>query len=286
MKVGSFNVRGLGGEVKKDRRLVVEEKLEFIDLHETKVQEVFVLLCSSLWGVNNFGYCFLPAEGCSGGIISIWNFDLGKLVFSFSRKGFVGACLEWDGVDKRIYVINVYSQGNVQEKRQLWENILMSYRGFGDGLWCVVSDFNVVRCPVERKGVSGVVGTEAGLQTTDFNQFIENMDLSDIPLLGRKYTWYRSNGIVMSRLDRFLLSGSWLVQWGNISQWAIKRDVSDHCPVVLRYDDLNWGPKPFKFKNFWLKHLEFGELVKNCWAESNTHRWMGFVMSQKLKKLK
>lgn len=31
-------------------------------------------------------------------------------------------------------------------------------------------------------------------------------ELIDLPLVGRKYTWYRSDGVVMSRLDRFLVS--------------------------------------------------------------------------------
>jgi len=28
----------------------------------------------------------------------------------------------------------------------------------------------------------------------DFNEFIEKMELFDIPMVGRRYTWYRTNG--------------------------------------------------------------------------------------------
>ena len=40
----------------------------------------------------------------------------------------------------------------------------------------------------------------------EFNSFIESMKLMDIPMIGRKFTWYRSNGIAKSRLDRALVS--------------------------------------------------------------------------------
>lgn len=36
----------------------------------------------------------------------------------------------------------------------------------------------------------------------DFNQFILDMELDDIPLVGRNFTWYRPNGKDKSRIDR------------------------------------------------------------------------------------
>jgi len=42
-----------------------------------------------------------------------------------------------------------------------------------------------------------------------FNQFIDDNDLIDLPLGGRKYTWFKGDDIFMSRLDRFLLSEQW-----------------------------------------------------------------------------
>jgi len=39
-----------------------------------------------------------------------------------------------------------------------------------------------------------------------FNLFIERMDLVDIPLVGRKYACYKSDGLCKSRIDRIMLS--------------------------------------------------------------------------------
>lgn len=62
---------------------------------------------------------------------------------------------------------------------------------------------------------------------------------------------YKADGSTMSRLDRFLLSEEWLNEWPELSQWGLKRSVSDHCAVILKERDINWGPKPFRMMKCW-----------------------------------
>lgn len=99
MKICSFNVRGLGGVVKKNkiRSLVSKEKLDFIALQETKLEDVSGVLCKNLWVGDLFDFCFLPSLGNSGGILSIWNSTKAKKLFWSHGRGFVGMCLEWGG---------------------------------------------------------------------------------------------------------------------------------------------------------------------------------------------
>jgi hypothetical protein len=44
----------------------------------------------------------------------------------------------------------------------------------------------------------------------------------------------------MSRFDRMLISEKWLEEWGNVSLWGLKRDIFDHCPIIVRYNDYDW----------------------------------------------
>lgn len=202
-------MRGLRGPVKKNkiRRLVLEENIDFIALQEAKLEEVSAEIFG---GCDQFELCYLPSIGNSGGILSIWNSLKAKLLFSFKDTGFVGVCLEWQGSRRRCFIVNIYSQGGPPEKRQHWEVRKMSKRGFGEGFWCVADDFNVVRSSSERRG-SSILSREDGLVLQrDFNQFIEDMHLSDLPSLGRKFTRVRSNGSMLRRLDPFLVSESWL----------------------------------------------------------------------------
>jgi len=91
---------------------------------------------------------------------------------------------------------------------------------------CVCGDFNAVRCPEERRGTSGVFNTA---WSDTFNNFIEDLTLLDLPLRGRMFMWFRGDGKSMSRIDRFLLSENWCLQWSNCSQVAMSRRLSDHC---------------------------------------------------------
>jgi len=76
-----------------------------------------------------------------------------------------------------------------------------------------------------------------------FNNFIVESTLIDLPLCGRLFTWYRGDGVSMSRLDRFLLSEKWCEAWPNSFQVAYQRGLSDHVPIMLHVDDANWGPR-------------------------------------------
>lgn len=128
--------------------------------------------------------------------------------------GFVGVCLEWGSERKICYVVNVYGKHNLGEKRQTWGDLVMYRQGFGEGLWCVLGDFNSVCFPTERKGVSEADPRGAEAEATEFCGFIQNMSLVDLPLLGRKFTRVQPNGPTMSRLDRILVSDNWFESWG------------------------------------------------------------------------
>jgi hypothetical protein len=160
----------------------------------------------------------------------------------------------------------------------------MSKGGFGSGMWCVVGDFNAVCRPEERRGVREM--SNLNVEMREFGGFLEGLDMLDLPLLGRRFTWYNANGIAMSRIDRGLVSWEWEDLWGACSLWVCPRDVSDHCPVVLKYGNDDWVPKPFRFNNYWLEHRNFKTVVDEWWRGQEVEGWMAFVLKEKLRGLK
>jgi hypothetical protein len=56
--------------------------------------------------------------------------------------------------------------------------------------------------------------------------------------------------------------------------------------LVLKYADSEWGPKPFRFNNFWLNHKKYKKIVEECWRGQEFTGWMAFVLKEKLKALK
>jgi hypothetical protein len=141
-----------------------------------------------LWGSGDCGWAYLSAVGNSGGILSIWNKVKMSLVFTFIGDGFVGVCLDIIDESRRCFIVNVYAKCNFRAKRQLWRDILMSKRGFGEGMWCVVGDFNSVRDGDERRGTGSLENVGPSTEMVAFNSFLDNLELVDMPLIGRKFT--------------------------------------------------------------------------------------------------
>ncbi|MCI16893.1 reverse transcriptase, partial [Trifolium medium] len=182
--------------------------------------------------------------------------------------------------------VNVYSKCELEGKRRLWETLRMSKGGFGRGAWCVIGDFNAVLHREERWGVNDITFHSSSVEMVEFEAFVNHMELEDIPSLGRKFTWFHSNGISMSRIDRAMVSDEWINFWGYPSLWILPRSVSDHCALLLRHNVVDWGPKPFRFKNHWLQNNEFKVLVEDSWRSQQLTGWMGFILKEKLKGLK
>jgi exonuclease III len=286
MIIMSFNIRGLGGRVKRRRirELVREHKVDFQAVQETKLESISEKLCHNLWGSIDCDWAFYPSNGASGGILSIWSKQNSKLIFTFMGEGFVGVCLEWGILKSICFVVNVYSKCDLPSKRRLWDNISMSKVGFGRGRWCVVGDFNAVLSPEDRRGVSRE--TYSSVEMRGFGRFLEDVELIDLLLLGRRFTWCHANRVAMSRIDRVWVSPEWLDMWGDCSVWVSSRDVSDHCPLVLKYANNEWGPKPFRFNNYWLENKSFKKIVEECWRGQVVEGWMAIVLKEKLKSLK
>lgn len=216
MIITTFNIRGLGGVLKKNkiRDLIRVHRVDFMAIQETKMEVITPELCYSLWGSEDCEWAFRPSEGNSGGILSLWNKVHSRLNFTFVGEGFVGVCLDWGVHRRRCFVINVYSKCSLEDKWRLWESLVEVRRSLGDGAWWILGDFNAVRNGDERRGVNSGVSSSQVVESNFFNGFLREVDLEDLNLLGRRYTWYHPNGISMSRIDRVLISEELTQFWG------------------------------------------------------------------------
>jgi len=125
-------------------------------------------------------------------------------------------------------VFNVYALCDVGNQVVLWGTLSTRLESFMGKNVCVCGDFNVVRGVEERRNVGS---TPRVLGVFPFNNFIDDNDFVNLPLIGRRFTWYRGDGRSMSRVDRFLLSDSWCARWPNCIQVALlmnKIGVPDH----------------------------------------------------------
>ncbi|XP_072072058.1 uncharacterized protein [Arachis hypogaea] len=93
---------------------------------------------------------------------------------------------------------------------------------------CYMGDFNEIVHVEERQGTD-VLPRSA----EEFRSWIQDMHLVDLPLINRKFTWFR--GRSCSHIDRALVSVEWLEEFPETRIRSGPRGLLDHCPVILEY---------------------------------------------------
>jgi hypothetical protein len=144
----------------------------------------------------------------------------GKFSVSCLWKGLV------DGFDWACS--GVYGPHTDGERLELW-NELSSVRHRWASPWCAIGDFNIIRVPSERWGYSGFCPA-----MVVFSDWIDNLQLVDLPLVGGRYTWSNSSTPPsMSRLDRALISADWEEHFSDVQLKLLPCPVSDHHPIMV-----------------------------------------------------
>ncbi|GJX44795.1 RNA-directed DNA polymerase, eukaryota, reverse transcriptase zinc-binding domain protein [Tanacetum coccineum] len=202
--------------------------------------------------------------GRSGGILSIWDSQL----FHKSRTLVLTKILmvegTWMSNNFHCFIINVYAPQDDQYKRELWQMIL-TFLSDNPGNYILLGDFNVIRNQSERIG-----STFNHNAAMDFNNFIPEGSLWDMPLGGHAFTRLSNNGAKMSKLDRFLITEEVMNSFPSLQANALDTFISDHMPILLNKSVEDFGPIPFKMYNSWFLHHEFDPLVRNTWEQAQT----------------
>lgn len=112
------------------------------------------------------------------------------------------------------------------------------------------------------------------------------MELKEIPLLGRCYTWSNErDSPTLVKLDRVLCTVDWEDFYPHCVLQSHVTEMSDHCPLVLGLKDGVKGRKRFHFESFWAHLPDFLDTVKNSWDEPAQTACPLDCISVKLKQL-
>jgi len=238
-----------------------------------------------MWGSNEIEWVVNGNVNNAGGVITMWRKSCFHLSTVFNGSNYSIIAGEWRLEDPiQTVVVNIYNTGSVLEKKAIWGEVREKRSMINTNVWCVVGDFNSIRCPGERRNVGCNVDHNSEMRR--FNEFIKSSELIDLPMLGRKFTWYKPNGLIKSRIDRFLVSREWLDRWSDSKYRVLDMAVSDHYALVLDTVTVDWGSKPFCCLDVWHKDNRFREFVRNRWLSYEIQGGGLFVFKEKLKLLK
>ncbi|GKC79655.1 hypothetical protein Tco_1130429 [Tanacetum coccineum] len=139
----------------------------------------------------------------------------------------------------------------------IWDARSFTYKGgLGDERFVAVrgewKDLNVVRGHDER--MNSQINIK---ETCEFNDFINEAKLIKIPMREKIYK------IV-----------------------ALDQKVLDHCPIVLKDVDLDFGQRPFRSFDIWLEEKDIGHVVEEAWKVEVRNRRSDCRFRDKLKNVK
>ncbi|XP_071727246.1 uncharacterized protein [Rutidosis leptorrhynchoides] len=256
MKIMSLNIRGFAkdGAFEWVRNLCGEEKHDVFAIQETKSSRVSDQWASCLWWSNRVGIVQKEAVGYAGGLMILWDLDSFHVENFVESEFYIAIKGKWKTRICDSIVVNIYGPQDDASKIRMWDSLNALSRSI-DSSWLLCGDFNEVREEDERFNSIFIPS-----RAKRFNDFISDNSLVEVPLGGGKFTRVCDNGVKMSKLDRFLASDNFLNQREDLSALVLGRKFSDHCPIVIRDKLLDFGPRPFKIFDEWLKNEEVEQI--------------------------
>lgn len=73
----------------------------------------------------------------------------------------------------------------------------------------------------------------------------------------------------------------WLEIFKYLKLWCLRSSISDHCPLLISCEAIDWGPKPFRSLDTWFSNPNFMKLTANEWKSLEN-----MPLHEKLKNLK
>ncbi|XP_039016625.1 uncharacterized protein LOC120147279 [Hibiscus syriacus] len=250
MKIISWNIRGIRKKEKSRAvaTMVRNYKPGILLIQETKLEKCSQAIRRRIGGSILNSWTVVPAVGSAGGLMVLWNDKDFEVTNSHLSSRFIAVFGSFKNSCDKCVIINVYGPSIDAEKEDFFRELLNFVTAQTVSV-CIGGDFNVYFDPTEKIGMS-----QNWFSIAILRNFLNHTNLIDLPMVGGRFTWCNNReASTWVRLDRFLISGDFLISFPNVLQSLLPRSLSDHNPVCLEEKTVDWGPKPFRFFNYLLE---------------------------------
>ena len=259
LKLMSWNTRGLGGEKKclGVRKVLRLSRCDVVCLQESKLNEYNLAYYSDFLPSFFEKDCvYIDAISHSGGCIITWRKNYTR-INSWSTRHSCSVVLKQNNSGEIFTVTNVYGPSEDALKPDFLKE-LSKMADLINSKWMLVGDFNLVRWLIDRS---------SDMRATNlmdlFNELIVELQLVDVPLKNRSYTWCSKRPKpVFSRIDRCFMSPEWNTTFPIITLHAQDMMVSDHVPLILSCKHRFHVKRQPKMELLWLRHYYFFKKTK------------------------
>jgi len=196
-----WNVRGLNDKARRDnlRKVVDDTRPAVVCLQETKLSYISERDVISFLGRDFTKFVFLSAQQTRGGILIAWR-DGSFVVSQHRVHRHSVSVLFSNNDDPAWWFTGVYGPHRDDEKLGFIEE-LREVRANCPGPWMLAGDFDM-----EDKNNENINRAMMGR----FRHFVNDLELKEIPLLGRRYTWSNErDSPMLVKLDQVLCTNDW-----------------------------------------------------------------------------
>jgi hypothetical protein len=202
----------------------------------------------------------LPANNTRGGILLAWDSTVIEIAsISFDTYAITREVTTKDG--KKWWITTVYGPQSNEDKINFLTE-LTERRLLCPGPWMLLGDFNLILFASEKNNTN----LDRGMMSR-FRSFVHTLELKDLYMHGRKYTWSNERDPpTLTRIDRILVSIDWDLDHPDALLQALPSSLSDHVPLHLPFSASLRPKRRFKFELACMKVEGFDEAMAAAWV--------------------
>eukprot|EP00253_Pinus_taeda_P027896 PITA_27896 len=255
-------------------------------IQETKCSSSLIKSISQKLG-KPLDFIEVASSGWEGDITTFWDSRTINVLASEATHAYIATEIQITGNSETYLCVNVYGPQRLDDKFLFLNSLQSLLSRYQASKIIIGGDFNMITSLLEKKGGLRKLNRDAGA----FADFIELAKLMDVQPSSYSFTWNNRRGgehLIASRLDRFLISESIVLEGITVSSDILPSGGSDHWPISLEAAFLGTPRnKPFRFENFWLQHPNFVKLLEKWWSEPlQVQGTKMFKLQRKLKHIK
>jgi exonuclease III len=197
-----WNVRGLNNADKRAlvRESVMSSGVSVVCFQESKLEVVDSAVVFDSCGLDFDGFAALPAEQTRGGVIIAWKGAAFQGNVVHIGQWSITVQLRWILGERSWFLTSVYGPQGDADKLLFLEELSM-VRNSCQGEWMITGDFNLIAAAMDK--------SNSRINRRLMNAFrnkLNELELRDMYLFGRRYTWSNEQQQpTLVKLDRLLV---------------------------------------------------------------------------------